>query len=104
MSGLNQSFTDSSGEFCNQIDNTDSTKIAKVYVVRPSLAAPVVRMRVKCDGREVGSTKPMQYVYLELEPGFHTITSVAENSRSIEINLEPGKTVYIRQKVVAGFL
>lgn len=77
---------------------------ALVYVYRPSSAGFAVRMEVTCDGQSLGSTKGKRYIYALLDPGKHSIKSKAENTATLDVDLEGGKTYYILQKVKMGTL
>lgn len=77
---------------------------ALVYVLRPSSAGFAIRMEVTCNGKSLGSTKGNRYVYALLDPGTYTIKSKAENTATLELRAEGGKTYYILQKVKVGAL
>lgn len=77
---------------------------ALVYVYRPSSAGFAVRMEVTCDGQSLGSTKGKRFIYALLDPGKHTIKSKAENTATLDVDLEAGKTYYIHQRVKMGAL
>jgi hypothetical protein len=73
-------------------------------VYRPSSAGFAVRMEVTCDGQSLGSTKGKRFIYALLDPGKHTIKSKAENTATLDVDLEAGKTYYIHQRVKMGAL
>ena len=77
---------------------------ALVYVVRPSSLGGLIKMTVRCDNVEIGSTKAGNFVYAMIDPGSHTLTSSAENTANLEITLEAGKTYYVKQQVLMGFV
>lgn len=76
---------------------------ALVYILRPSGAAALIRMGVRCDGVHIGSTKAGNYVYTMLDPGKHVLMSTSENHLKMEITVEPGKIYYVKQEVLMGF-
>jgi hypothetical protein len=79
-----------------------------VYVVRPELTGTLVRFNVflndQEDASEVGHTRGSQHIYFMVEPGKHTIYSKAENWASVDIDVSPGETVFIRQHANLGVL
>jgi len=74
-----------------------------VYILRPTNFGALVRMGVDCDGASIGATHAKTYIYSILSPGKHTLVSKAENKYSLDVDLEPGKIYYIKQKVEMGF-
>jgi hypothetical protein len=77
---------------------------AGVYVYRNEMMGGAIRMDVLIDGIQIGSTAPNTYLYKEVEPGKHTITSKAENSDSVEIDAKPGMIAFVWQEVKMGIL
>lgn len=79
-----------------------------VYVVRPEMVGTLVRFNVflddKADTSEVGYNRGNQHIYFPVEPGQHTVYSKAENWASIDINVEPGNTVFLRQHPKMGLM
>lgn len=61
-------------------------------------------MDVELDGQAIGQTAANTYLYKELTPGKHTITSKAENSDVVEIDAKPGTLSYVWQEVKMGIL
>lgn len=77
---------------------------AAVYIYRNESIGAGVKMDVEIDGRAVGQTAARTYLYKQLDPGRHTITSKSENTDSIEIEAKPGALHYIWQEVKMGVL
>nr|WP_246312399.1 DUF2846 domain-containing protein [Aquabacterium terrae] len=77
---------------------------AGVYVYRNEHMGGAITMKVSVDGKEVARTGAMTYVYAELAPGAHRVTSHAENDDSIEFVAKPGTLTYIWQEVKMGLL
>ena len=61
-------------------------------------------MDVAVDGKPIGQTAAKTYLYKELTPGKHTVTSSAENTDSVDIDAKPGTLSYIWQEVKMGVL
>ncbi len=77
---------------------------AGVYIYRNESMGGAVKMDVELDGQAIGQTVANTYLYKEVTPGKHTVTSKAENSDSVEIDAKPGKLSYIWQEVKMGVL
>jgi hypothetical protein len=77
---------------------------AGVYIYRNESMGAGVKMDVEIDGKAIGQTAASTYLYKEISPGKHTITSKAENTDSIEINAKPGTLSYVWQEVKMGIL
>lgn len=77
---------------------------AGVYIYRNESIASAVKMEVEIDGKPIGQTAAKTYLYKELSPGKHTISSKAENTDSLEIDSKVGTLSYIWQEVTMGFM
>jgi hypothetical protein len=77
---------------------------AGVYIYRNESMGAAVKMDVDLDGAAIGQTAANTYLYKEVTPGKHTITSKAENSDSVEIDAKPGTLNYVWQEVKMGVL
>ncbi|MBN9358420.1 DUF2846 domain-containing protein [Herbaspirillum huttiense] len=75
-----------------------------VYIYRNETMGAAVRMDVAVDGAPLGRTAAHTYLYKELTPGKHVITSTAENTETLEIDAKPGVLTYIWQEVKMGIL
>ena len=77
---------------------------AGIYIYRNETMGAAVKMDVALDGSPIGQTAAKTYFYREVRPGKHVVTSVAENSESLEIDAEPGVLYYVWQEVKMGIL
>jgi hypothetical protein len=77
---------------------------AGVYIYRNESMGAGVKMDVEIDGKPVGQTVAKTFLYKEVAPGKHTITSKAENTDTLEIDAKPGVLYYIWQEVKMGVL
>lgn len=77
---------------------------AAVYVYRNESMGGAVAMDVELDGAPIGQTGAKTYLYKEVAPGKHTVTSKAENTSTVEIDAKPGTLYYIWQEVKMGVL
>jgi hypothetical protein len=78
------------------------TDKAGLYVYRNEHLGGMTLMKVSLDGKEVGRTGGMSYLYQDIAPGRHKITSHAENDDVLEIEAKPGTLVYVWQEVKMG--
>lgn len=77
---------------------------AGLYIYRNESIGGGVKMEVDVDGQQIGTTARNTYLYKELAPGKHKVTSHAENTDTLEVDLKPGTLSYIWQEVKMGIL
>lgn len=77
---------------------------AGVYIYRNESMGAAVKMDVELDGKPIGQTAANTYLYKEVVPGKHTITSKAENTSTLEIDAKPGTLSYVWQEVKMGLM
>ncbi len=77
---------------------------AGIYVYRNESMGGAVKMDVSVDGENIGQTAANTYLYKEVTPGKHTVTSVAENTDTLEVEVKPGTLAFIWQEVKMGVL
>ena len=76
---------------------------ALVFIVRPTIMAFAIPMRVDCDSFQVGWISAKTFLYTMLDPGTHTLKALAENEFHLDITLEAGKTYYFEEQIKMGF-
>ena len=77
---------------------------AGVYVYRNESMGGSVKMDVAVDGVAIGQTAAKTFLYKEVTPGKHTISSKAENTDTVEIDAKPGAINYVWQEVKMGVM
>lgn len=77
---------------------------AGIYVYRNESMGGAVKMDVSIDGQLIGQTAAKTYFYKDVTPGKHTVTSIAENTDTLEVDVKPGTLAYIWQEVKMGLL
>jgi len=77
---------------------------AGVYVYRNESMGGAVKMDVAVDGVAIGQTAAKTFLYKEVTPGKHTISSKAENTDTVEIDAKAGTPSYIWQEVKMGVM
>ena len=77
---------------------------AGIFIYRNESVALAVKLDVQLDGTPLGQTAAMTYLYASVAPGKHTITSSAENTDTLEVDITAGSLAYIWQEVELGDL
>lgn len=83
---------------------TAKQEVAGIYIYRNESIGGSVTMDVEIDAKPIGQTASKTYLYTEVAPGKHTITSKSENTHSIEVETIAGKLYYVWQEVKMGVL
>lgn len=78
--------------------------VASIYVYRSEPLGVTHLLEVELDGKTLGRTATKTYLYAEVAPGKHTITSKAENTDTIEIDTVAGRLYFVWQEVKLGLL
>ena len=82
---------------------------AIVYIIRPDLYAVFSRINVSIDDTKIGYTRIYQYIYANITPGDHIITSQPDNIINLypeytiaryKINAKSGDIIFIYQKAI----
>ena len=76
---------------------------ARIYVYRDETIGFAVPMTLALDGRAAGRTAGQTYLMWDVEPGAHAIASYAEDTATLTLQTEPGKSYYVWQEVKIGF-
>lgn len=77
---------------------------AVVYIVRPSIYAFAIPMRVDVDSFQVGWLPTKAFLYTILDAGEHNFSSRSENEFHLKLSLEPGKVYYIEEDAKMGWV
>ena len=73
-------------------------------VVRQQADVVDISAQIASAGQTVGQTAAKTFIYKEVPPGKHVITSSAENTDTLEIDAKPGTLAFIWQEVKMGLL
>jgi len=76
---------------------------ALVYILRPSGTGAIIKFKVTCDDKPVGSTNGKRFIYTFVDPGTHKFVAKAENKEEIFLTVEAGKSYFLEQKAKMGF-
>jgi hypothetical protein len=64
--------------------------------------AGAVQTKAAIDGKWIGANLGNNYFFVQLPPGEHFLCSKAENNSILTLDLEAGKTYYVRQEISLG--
>lgn len=77
---------------------------ALIYVIRPTMSGNKVQTKLGVDGKWMGVNRGDNYFFFTLEPGEHYFCSQAENRSVLALQVEPGRTYYLQQKIRFGWM
>ena len=85
-------------------DLASNEEVAQIYIIRKSFMATAIPFIIYQDHRRVGKLGPKSYLALEIdEPGLVEIASFSpENQDIFNIDVQMGKTYFLRQRVRPG--
>jgi hypothetical protein len=75
---------------------------AGIFIYRNESTVAAVKMDVQLDGVPLGQTTSKTYLYSPVAPGRHTITSRAENTDTLEVEIKAGSLAYVWQEIKMG--
>lgn len=77
--------------------------VAGLYLFRDSMAGLMLKKTLYVDGERIGETAPMTYLYTEVAPGKHVISTESEfGNNELEIDTESGQLYFVRQYLKMG--
>ena len=79
-----------------------SDQAAVVYFVRPAFMGKAVKIWAFVDETVAGANKGKHYTFATVPAGKHLFWGKAENVSGLELEVEAGKTYYLKQKVKMG--
>lgn len=75
---------------------------AGIYVYRNETMGAAISMDVALDGTPLGQTAANTYLYKEVAPGKHTVTSQGQDK--LDVDAAPGTLTFIWQEVKMGMM
>lgn len=75
---------------------------ANLYIYRNETFGAAVKIPVLVDGTSVGDTASKTYIFRQVAPGKHVITSKSENDATLSIDAEAGKNYFVWQEIKMG--
>ena len=82
----------------------DNPQMGRIYVVRPTGFASLASMWITDNGKYIGKTGPNGCLCWEREPGNAEIVGRAENTSTVNLEVEPAKAYYICQHIEMGMM
>jgi hypothetical protein len=77
---------------------------ANVYVFRDESIGAAVKMPVALDGKIIGTNVAKTFLFAEVEPGPHKLSSHAENTFDLDLAAAAGQNLFVWQEVKMGVL
>jgi len=78
---------------------------AGLYIYRDEFMAAAYRMSVQVDGVPLGQTAVRTYLYTQIAPGKHIITSsLLTDTDTLDVEINAGSICYVRQEIRVGFI
>jgi len=78
---------------------------ALIYIIRPpKYNAAVADFRVEIGQFVIGSTQAKRFLYTFVKPGKHILSGKAGNLSELPIEVQAGKTYFVKQKVKSGWI
>jgi len=75
---------------------------ALIYIYRNETMGAAVKMNVMFNGKLLGQTASETYFLVATPPGKVTVTSLAENTSELSLDVSAGKKYYVWQEVKMG--
>ena len=79
----------------------DPTK-ANLYIYRNENFGAAIKMPVLVDNVLVGDTAAKTYIFKQIDPGPHVITSKTENDATLNVDTKAGENYFVWQEVKMG--
>jgi Protein of unknown function (DUF2846) len=73
-----------------------------VYIYRNETLGAAIKMNVLLNNVLIGQTAAKTYIYQEVAPGKHLLSSLAENTDNLQFEALPGQILFIWQEVKMG--
>lgn len=73
-----------------------------VYIYRNENFGAAIKMPLLIDNVAVGDTAAKTYVFRQLDPGSHVITSKTENDATLSLDVKAGANYFVWQEVKMG--
>ncbi len=75
---------------------------AMIYVLRTSMLGYKIASKLAVDGKWMGVNRGKTYFYFSVDPGKRYFCSEAENQDYLSLDVEAGKTYFLKQRVEMG--
>ena len=78
--------------------------VSRIVILRPEYPVAVIGTAVKIDGKALESPVGKSLLFKDVAPGKHKVTAYAQDTKTIEVNVKAGETVYVQQRQSFGRL
>ncbi len=83
---------------------TGTTGKTGTYIFRNETLGAAIKMDMAIDGQSVGQTAANTYLFKQVNPGQHVVTSQGDAAATITVDAKPGTLVCGWQEAKLGFL
>ncbi len=78
--------------------------MSRIVILRPEDRVVLIGTEVKIDGEPLAAPIGKSLLFKDVVPGKHTVTAYAQDTKTIEVDLKAGETVYVQQRQTFGRL
>jgi hypothetical protein len=75
---------------------------SRIYIYRDEILGSAIKVTVSLDGKLIGQTAPHTYFAVDVKPGLHKVTCLAESNSEVSFTTKPGAATYIWQEMKMG--
>lgn len=78
---------------------------ARIYFYRSaSMVGAAIQPEILLDNQVVGRSQPGGFFYVDTRPGRHWVAAQTEDEGKLELDVQPGETVYVASSISFGVL
>lgn len=78
--------------------------MSRIVILRPEDRVVLIGTEVKIDGEALTSPIGKSLLFKDVAPGKHKVTAYAQDTKTIEVDVKAGETVYVQQRQTFGRL
>lgn len=78
--------------------------LSRIVILRPEDQVVLIGTEVKVDGVPLASPIGKSLLFKDVAPGKHKVTAYAQDTKTIEVDVKAGETVYVQQRQTFGRL
>lgn len=77
---------------------------SRLYIYRNENFGGAIKVSVTVDGKLVGQTAPKTYFVVDLTPGEHQVSCLAESNSQVTVKGAKGQSIYVWQEMKMGMM
>ncbi len=77
---------------------------SRIYIYRNESFGGAIKVSVAVDGKVIGQTAPKTYFVVDVAPGEHQVTCLAESNSQVTIKGSKGEEIYVWQEMKMGMM